>query len=49
MRLLLQWGPRKSKQNRPMDLNAFYEAEFDELKAVAETTRGALERELGLI
>ncbi len=49
MRLLLPWGPRKSKQNRHMDLKAFYEAEFDELKAVAEATRGALERELGLI
>ncbi len=32
-----------------MDLNAFYEAEFDELKAVLEATRGALEREFGLI
>ena len=40
-RLLLQWESRKSKQNRPMDLNAFYEAEFDEYKAVLEATRGA--------
>lgn len=42
MRLLLQWRPRKSKQNRLMDLKAFYEAEFDELEAVAEAARGAL-------
>ncbi len=42
MRLLLQWRPRKSKQNRLMDLKAFYEAEFDELKTVAEATRGTL-------
>ena len=41
MRLLLQWRPRKSKQNRLMDLYPLYQAEFDEPKAVAEATRGA--------